>query len=606
MWYCTVYLVLICILTNAECRKAPVQIAFGIMTYQKKGESTEHAFSAFSRLMTSIYNPENHIYILHVDSKSSKELVRAIHEDFCDANFHNCGYIRPRNVGWGAPTVVEMNMALMQAAYEFPKLQYNFTDALGRNPTVVHRSQAPKDWDYFIFLGHESVSLVTLNYIEQFLGSVRNGILLSTSTTEISDENKSDNKVARQIPFSVYPEGTNFINCWHAYGHNFYGQWEDVHARLESVVVDSHNGFLIENLHWLDRRTGKYHEFKRAIPQDLGFEIFKTIQYIGLTNEACKFILYGPDTRQILLYLANVKASDELVIPTIFQRNATLANTATCDNTLHFMHWVRPGGSWHPEYVTMEHLPLMMNTTKHLFIRKVNSASADVLDALSEVRALAWQDLASLVVPGPQAHMLRKDAPSYGRNSRGQAYVVLPATPIHPRLLPPLQHSWVMEALSRSSTFIHRCIQHIILVGMGTKFEGSEQNHVPSSGDEEFKGSVQDKALQILHQLFPSFSWISARNSSDNHLANGEVEHRELRSEQDGRLHALSVFRQNWDAGNIPYKHVSLATALARLNDIRIRRDAIEEEKFIAYWTKVYSDRDNENSQRKGADMKEL
>lgn len=32
---------------------------------------------------------------------------------------------------------------------------------------------------------------------------------------------------------------------------------------------------------------------------------------------------------------------------------------ATCDDTRHFSYWIRPGGSWHPEYLTLDHLPLV-------------------------------------------------------------------------------------------------------------------------------------------------------------------------------------------------------------------------------------------------------
>jgi hypothetical protein len=45
------------------------------------------------------------------------------------------------------------------------------------------------------------------------------------------------------------------------------------------------------------------------------------------------------------------------------QMNRTLAMTAICDTTLHFTHWIRPGGSWHPEHLTLAHLPLLLGTS---------------------------------------------------------------------------------------------------------------------------------------------------------------------------------------------------------------------------------------------------
>ena len=47
----------------------------------------------------------------------------------------------------------------------------------------------------------------------------------------------------------------------------------------------------------------------------------------------------------------------------------------------------RPGGSWSPEYLTMEHLPLLLNTSVHLFARKVHRVKSQLLlDALDRLR----------------------------------------------------------------------------------------------------------------------------------------------------------------------------------------------------------------------------
>ncbi|CAN0258812.1 unnamed protein product, partial [Hapterophycus canaliculatus] len=61
---------------------------------------------------------------------------------------------------------------------------------------------------------------------------------------------------------------------------------------------------------------------------------------------------------------------------------------ATCDDTRHFSYWIRPGGSWHPEYLTLDHLPLVLNATE-FYIRKVEESrgSKPLLDVLDLMRA---------------------------------------------------------------------------------------------------------------------------------------------------------------------------------------------------------------------------
>ena len=598
--------------SNTYAAHAPIQIAFGIMTYQKKEEPIARVLTAFNRLMDSIYSRDNHLYIMHVDSKSSDELVSAIHVDFCDKRFANCGYIRPRNVGWGAPTVVEMNMALLQAALEYPRLQHPYSDVAEKLPSNIHRVELAhnRKWDYFILLGHEAVALVTLPYIEQWLGSVQHGQLYpararSAAATSSADAEEPSVAAVSLGALSIYPEGTNFINCWHAYGHDFYGQWEDVVTRMETPVIDSYDGKLIEPLYW-QAKNGRYYELKRAIPAGLGFEVFKTIQYVALTPDAVRFIIYGPETTRILLYLANVKASDELVIPTIFQRNETLSKSATCDNTLHFMHWVRPGGSWHPEYLTMEHLPLLLNTTKHLFIRKVNDASAGVLEALSEVRQLAWLDLAkSVAVPksaaaaaaggasgaGGAAADIEEPKTVYGVNNRGLEYHIQPTKPITPLLLPPLQQPLVMSALESSSPFMRRCIHHIVGIAVTN-----------SGGLWPAEGSVQEKAINILKTLFPKFHWVDVDvdvGGSDTHKATGTDPDEVKLQRTMQRLASLQDFWSKWKSthSDLSISHLSVHQALSSLNELRVHRDAIDEKIFIDYWTEKYR-REQEEARR--------
>jgi hypothetical protein len=69
-----------------------------------------------------------------------------------------------------------------------------------------------------------------------------------------------------------------------------------------------------------------------------------------------------------------------------------VAASATCNRTLHFSHWIRPGGSWHPEYLSAMHLPLVLEkvaTGEALFARKFDEAkgAGPVLDVLDRLRA---------------------------------------------------------------------------------------------------------------------------------------------------------------------------------------------------------------------------
>lgn len=322
----------------ATARTAPVQLAFGVMTYQKPGRSVEQTYDDFARLMGVLYQgEENHVYVLHVDVKSEDALLQQIHGEFC-APKSNCDYIAPRNIAWAGLTTGEMMLALMHKALEFDKRSI-FNQA---------RQQSPSSWDYFVLVGHESVPLYPLSYIEAFLASAQ--------------------------------PGTNFINCWPVQGYDFFGQWEDNTYRLEEVVVDSFDGQLLE------QQQHQPPELQRSVPHDMRF--FKSIQLVVLSAAFCKFACYGQTTRRILLYLANVKTSDEMLLPTILQSSPEMAATATCDTTLHFTHWIRPGGSWHPEYLTLEHLPMLLDTTKHLFARKfVLPLSQTVLTAIDMFRS---------------------------------------------------------------------------------------------------------------------------------------------------------------------------------------------------------------------------
>lgn len=207
-----------------------INLAFGVMVYQKKERTAVQTLADFHQLMSSIYTPNKHVYSIHVDKKSDAFLLNAINNDFCGAN-KNCASITPRNVGWAGLTTGEMMLALMQTAYEFP----NYS------------------WDYFILIGHESVPLASLSYVESFLSS--------------------------------YPSGTNFQNCWRCDGYDFFGQWENNIYRLEEVVVDTFEGQLVDAHHY-HHEGHRQARMRRNPPDDIVF--YKSIQLMVMSPEYVK------------------------------------------------------------------------------------------------------------------------------------------------------------------------------------------------------------------------------------------------------------------------------------------------------------------------------
>jgi hypothetical protein len=257
-----------------------VQVAFGVMTFQREEDRHNDTVSDFLRMMGWLYEDErNHVYVLHTDLKCDREVHTAITDVYCGSR-PNCVAIEPRSVTWGGISVVEMNLALMHAADDF-----------------VYPNGSTSAWQYFALVGHESVPLMKLSYIESFLAS--------------------------------YPPGTNFINCWDSDGYDFFGQHEDILYRQAAVVIDGFD----ENMLY------EGFDIERKLPH--GMKLYKTIQYVVLSRDFVRYVCKGPDTRRILIFLANVKASDELVLPTLLQRSPQFASTATCDTTLHFTHWIR-------------------------------------------------------------------------------------------------------------------------------------------------------------------------------------------------------------------------------------------------------------------------
>lgn len=335
----------------AVARTASIQMAFGIMTYQREDRTVEETYAEFLRLMVNIYeNEDNHLYILHTDVKSDPGLLEAINKDYCMPKA-NCRHITARNVAWGSLTTGEMMLALMRKADNF----------FGPNEAGTNG----KNWEYFILLGHESFPLTSLKYTENFLSS--------------------------------YPRGSNFINCWPVSGYNFYGQWESNDWRLSNVVLDHLNGTL-----------GDVPNLERKFPDNFP-QMYKSLQHVVVSRAFVQYACYGEKTALIMIYLANVRTSDEMLLPTLLQSNEELASTAICNTTLHYSHWIRPGGSWHPEYLDLEHLPVLMQHAgiDALYARKMNLYTSDVLVwAIDKVREEALDDellRSRLVFVGPSS-----------------------------------------------------------------------------------------------------------------------------------------------------------------------------------------------------------
>jgi hypothetical protein len=241
---------------------AAIQLALGIMIYQKETQSINQVMTSFLRLFDSIYTPNNHLYVIHLDIKSDPSLHHEI-QRVCSSRGKNCLKIYSRNVAWGSLSTGEMMLGLMQEAVE---------------------SQIP--WEYFILLGHESLPLVNLERMEEIL--------------------------------QAYPSGTNFINCWNLEGYDFFGQYERNTNRLSEIFVDDFNGSLRQAAAAGGGGGGDPQAImKRSPPTDIVF--YKSLQQMILSSEFVRYAIYGPLTKRIMLYLANVRTSDEMLFPTILQ-----------------------------------------------------------------------------------------------------------------------------------------------------------------------------------------------------------------------------------------------------------------------------------------------
>eukprot|EP00752_Nemacystus_decipiens_P005882 g5316.t1 len=263
-------------------------------------------------------------YVIHVDIKSEKPLLDAISEYIKDKP--NVYEVPSVSVSWAGITVVERTLALMTKAVE-----------------------VDSSWRYFVNLGHEDYPSASQPEMRRWL------------------KDKED--------------GTNFIKCWPIEGHDFFGQWEHHDQRLQDVHVDDFMGGVRE-YRTLSGRPGSQERPKSD------YKFYKSLQQTTLSRQLTEYAIYSSEARRLLLYMATSKAPDELYFPTLTQLDERFASRATCDDTRHFSYWIRPGGSWHPEYLTLDHLPLVLNASE-FFIRKVeeNKGSKPLLDTLDILRA---------------------------------------------------------------------------------------------------------------------------------------------------------------------------------------------------------------------------
>ena len=106
-----------------------------------------------------------------------------------------------------------MMLAVMKKAYEVVNTTSTSTTTTTTSTTVITNTATTTKvdnddsqglWDYFLLMGHDTLPIVTLPYMEAFLTHTNSGI--------------NDDSEYR---------GTNFIYCWEVSGHSFFGQWED-------------------------------------------------------------------------------------------------------------------------------------------------------------------------------------------------------------------------------------------------------------------------------------------------------------------------------------------------------------------------------------------
>lgn len=219
--------------------------------------------------------------------------------------------------------------------------------------TVVERTLAlmqvalevDSKWSWFVNLGHEDYPIKSQGDFRKKLGETS--------------------------------PGTNFIHCWPLEEHDFFGQVERHGQRVRGVYVDDF--------------SGKVHRANTRLEPPGEFSFYKALQQMVLSRDFVTHAVQSINARRLLLFMATAEAPDELFFPTLLQNSRLFANTATCEYTLHYSLWIRPGGSWHPEYLTLLDLGTIMSTwdkNEYFFLRKVDEheGSGPLLNALDHLR----------------------------------------------------------------------------------------------------------------------------------------------------------------------------------------------------------------------------
>ncbi|CAM9732374.1 unnamed protein product, partial [Chrysoparadoxa australica] len=288
-------------------------VAYGIMIYQREGYTALEVADQLGRLLDALYD-ESNVYVLHVDSKSEQALLDAVTE--MERSRPNVFQIKSESVSWGGISVVERTLALMQTALE-----------------------KDEKWSYFVNLGHEDYPLA------------------------------SQDEVARSLADA--PSGTNFIKCWPIEGYDFFGQWEGHSHRVTGTWVDDFSGERVIHMYFDKAKPSAQTNHKRT-STDKSYNFYKSLQQMTLSREFVSHAVTSIASRRLLLLVANSMAPDEIFFPTLLQQSDHFASTATCDDTRHFSYWIRPGDSWHPEYLTLDNLPQLVGLDE-LFIRKAST-----------------------------------------------------------------------------------------------------------------------------------------------------------------------------------------------------------------------------------------
>ncbi|CAM9250441.1 unnamed protein product, partial [Discosporangium mesarthrocarpum] len=296
---------------------------------------------------------ECNTYVVHIDSKSDQELLDGISATL-DA-LPNAHQVVSVSVSWAGITVVERTLALMQKAMDVD----------------------PR-WRYFVNLGHEDYPSASQGHVREWLSEV--------------------------------PDGTNFIKCWPIEGHDFFGQWEKHGIRAADVHVDDFMG-TVQEFRTLSGRRGSQERKKTD------YTVFKSLQQTMLSRELVEHACLSSEARRLLLFMATAQAPDELYFPTLVQTDQRFSSKATCNDTRHFSYWIRPGGSWHPEYLTLDHLPMVLKASE-FYVRKVGEEndSGPLLDVLDSLRVgnpledslptlIRWLDRPNSTGGGPQQPM---------------------------------------------------------------------------------------------------------------------------------------------------------------------------------------------------------